>query len=417
MYPNSLKIIITSRNERAFVKNQAIFNILDSLKEKIPIEYVWILYPTEKQTDYKKPKLDYDFKFFEEYKTNNIKKILEIEKPDLLITSNDFEYFGRSFVLAAKEKKIPTVLLLQRIFSEVYMDQTNTSLVKGRVATINKRGSFLLKKYKILLKTYFTTQKNFIKIIYFILRDFIQPFLDTEPSGKFGCDLILTNDDTTSEVLKKRGIKTKVVITGDPGLDTTYKKISRLNKKQNHSKIKVVLITTGYVEHGVWTKNMWNSSLNQILSAVKDEEEKIDFSIKIHPVTERKEEYEKIVHKSGLKIPIYQTENLMKIYSESDVIVSLGTGSWAIVEAVLMEKKVLAVNFFNESIENLPYVKYEVASEVKNVENFYEKILTIHSSKISKEKRDLFIEKYLYKFDGKSSERSAEAILKLFSAQ
>jgi hypothetical protein len=412
------RILITSRNERALVKNQAMFNILNSLKKKVDISETWILYPSGKDHNKERPKLDQNFKLFEDFNTDDVLKILDIEKPDLLISSNDYEFFGRSFVLGAKKKKIPSVLVLQRIFSDAYMNKKNTSLIKGRFSIINQRGFFILKKYKILLKTYHNTGINFGKILFYIFKDLIDPFLDSEPAGKFGCDLILTNDKNTEIILKKRKIYTKIIVTGDPGLDSTYQKILNCQVVHNikSSEINVVLVTTGYVEHGIWTKNMWTTAINHVLNAVKkNQSERIKFSIKIHPVTERKNDYQKLINNQKLNIPIYQTEDLFGIISNADVIISLGTGSWAIVEAVLMKKRILVVNLFNEPIENLPYVKFNVASQVKNLDDFSKKISEIYDAKISEDRINNFIEKYLYKFDGKSSERSATEILELIS--
>jgi len=69
----------------------------------------------------------------------------------------------------------------------------------------------------------------------------------------------------------------------------------------------------------------------------------------------------------------------------------------------------------NESIENLPYVKYNVALEIKDTKNLSNNILKVYNTDISNEKMKIFIEKYLYKFDGKASSRSAKAILEMLS--
>ena len=81
------RILITSRNERALVKNQAMFNILNSLKKKVDISETWILYPSGKDHNKERPKLDQNFKLFEDFNTDDVLKILDIEKPDLLISS------------------------------------------------------------------------------------------------------------------------------------------------------------------------------------------------------------------------------------------------------------------------------------------------------------------------------------------
>ena len=61
----------------------------------------------------------------------------------------------------------------------------------------------------------------------------------------------------------------------------------------------------------------------------------------------------------------------------------------------------------------MPFVKEGVAYELKNMHEFRDLIAKIKNEKNTKEKINMMISKYIFKFDNKSSERSALAILEL----
>lgn len=415
--PESLKILITNRKERAYVKNQAIFNILDSMKEKVDVKDIWILMDSGKNLSNYGTPLKYNYKFFEEYKTENVVEILKKERPDFLFCLNDYDFFGRSFIIAAKHLGIPTVLSLQGGFLEVAMDKKEFSIVRGRFSILKQRGSFIFKKYRLLLKTYKQVGYNLAKILKKMVWDFVDPFLDREPAGKYGCDIILVINKKTENILKKRGIKSKIVVTGDPASDTLFERISDGKIRQENSSeslTKVVLVTTGVVEHGDWTKKMWQETIEQIVFQLcKDSESKMDFLIKIHPVTEVKENYLNLLKKIGYDVPVLQTENLTDVLSNCDVVISYGMGSWGIMEAVLIEKPVIIVNLFRRPKEKSPYIQDGVAFEVNNIGDLKKIIPTVKSKKINRDVIDNFISKNLFKFDGKASERTRDAILDL----
>lgn len=407
------KILITSRKERVIVKNQAVINILDVLRETLEIDERWILYDSGQESFRLTKKIEKNYIFFEEYGTDNILKILEKENPDIIIVSNDFEFFGRSFILAAEYKKIPVVLLQQKFLPVTNFDKQSGSNIKARIAILKNRGKFILKKYSILVKTYHYTKIHFTKIFIKIFQDLYESLFTTERNGMYVNDLILVISKDSKEHYMRKGINTKIVITGDPALDTTYKKIKHMNLEiNNNSKIKILLLTTGYLEHGVWTFAMWENVMKILFLFMEKNSIEINFTVKIHPVTERRDKYKKLMQKIGTKFDIFQTEDLVELISDSDIVISLGTGSWATVEAILIKKPVITFNYFNLPKNQLPFVESGVAKEIRNIE---ELLPVIHKLKndFKESNYDFFISKYLYKFDGKSSERSAVAIIEM----
>ena len=408
-----LKILIINRKEQIFSRNATIVNILESLKSKAKVSELWILADSGRDiSGYKSKPLEFNYKFFEDYKTDDVIEILEKEKPDVIFTLNDYEFVVRSFVLAAKFKKIPTILSLQSGFGEVYFERAIS--INSRFSILKQRGGFILKKYRLLLKTYRKTGYGFFKIIKIVIEDIIKPFLYSELAGRYGCDLILVVNQYMKDLLRKKGVRSKIVVTGDPVMDTIYNNISKYKKQNNSSsRMKVVLMTTATVEHGIWTRQMWEETIKQTITTIcKEFSNEIELVLKIHPRSERIEDYTELLQEIGFQIPILQTENLMDVVNNADIVISYAE-SWGLWEVLFLEKPIIIVNLFNYPVEKMPFVKEGVAYELKNMHEFRDLISKIKNEKQNKEKIDMMISKYIFKFDNKSSERSSLAILEI----
>ena len=411
-----LKILVLNKKERLYSSNKSIDRILQVLKEKNQSKDFWIL--TESgQGDLSgyssKPVLE-NYKFFEDYKTDNILQILDSEKPDVLLCSNDYDFWSRSFILAAKYKKIPTVLLMQ--FGFEYAWERNDSIIRGRLSHFFKRGGFLLRKYSLLLKTYRKIGIGIFSILKNIFQDFFVTFSQFEPSGRYGCDLILVHNEQLQKTIQKNKSNSKIIITGDPQMDNVVNQISELKKissKKHDTKLNGVFLTTSMVEHGLWTQKMWEDTVIQTVSIVQQKlTDKVDLVLKIHPSSEKKEDYEKLLKKFKIKIPIFQTENLLDVINNADFIISYGD-TWALWEVLLLNKPIILVNLFNYPKDMMPFVKEGIAYEITEINQLINMITKIHSLKLDESKINLFIQKYLYKLDSKAGLRSAEAIMQL----
>jgi UDP-N-acetylglucosamine:LPS N-acetylglucosamine transferase len=167
------------------------------------------------------------------------------------------------------------------------------------------------------------------------------------------------------------------------------------------------------VEHGLWTQKMWEDTVIQTVSIVQQKlTDKVVLVLKIHPSSEKKEDYEKLLKKFKIKIPIFQTENLLDVINDADFIISYGD-TWALWEVLLLNKPIIIVNLFNYPKDMMPFVKEGIAYEITEINQLINMITKIHSLKLDESKINLFIQKYLYKLDGKAGLRSAEAIMQL----
>jgi len=262
-----LKILIINRKEQIFSRNATIVNVLKALESEFLVKDLWILSESGKKiSTYDSKPIDFNYKFFEEYNTDNILEILKQENPDLLFVTNDYEYIVRAFVISAKFLQIPTVLSLQSGFSEYFEKEI---AIKNRINIIIERGGFIFKKYKILLKTYRKTKYNIFQILKIMLEDFFKPFFYSELAGRYECDLILTINQKMENLLKSFKIKSRIVVTGDPLMDSIYENILKYEKREQvNFPLKVIFMTTAVVEHGIWTKKMWSETVKQTISTI-----------------------------------------------------------------------------------------------------------------------------------------------------
>ena len=240
-----------------------------------------------------------------------------------------------------------------------------------------------------------------------------KPFFYPELAGRYGCDLILVINQEMKDMLKNFKIKSQIIVTGDPLMDSIYDNISKYKKKERMElPQKIVFMTTSTVEHGFWTEKMWSETITQTILQIKKEfGNKTELVLKIHPRSERKKDYEKILNKINIQIPILQEENLLDVVNEADLVISYAE-SWGLWEVLFLKKPIIIVNLFNYKIEKMPFVKEGMAYELKKISELKKIIKKIYDDE-KLDKVENLIEKYLFKFDNKSSERSVLAIMKL----
>ena len=105
-------------------------------------------------------------------------------------------------------------------------------------------------------------------------------------------------------------------------------------------------------------------------------------------------------------------DDLLSLIYQSDLVITFAQ-STALLQVLLLNKPLFIINFFNET---LPYIEEKVAIECKSVDVLIDKIKDGSYSKIDVDRVRAFVEKQLYKFDGKCGERAADQILLLLKA-
>jgi hypothetical protein len=405
--------MIVDRKIRLNMENLQFQNILNKLGKKIDIEELWILIEPSLENFEKLEKLKFNYKEIEEYETNDLVSILDNEKPDLILIGNDYDFFIRSFIIAAKYRKIPIVLLLSVPTSRDYLDKMDFSMIKGKMDTNKNRIGDIANKIMLMLSTYRKTGKNIFSLIKILLNEINTIFSHYQPWGEYGCDLVLVTSMEWKKHLENKKISSKIEVIGYPTMDDVYLKISEIQKNDNLGKtnMEFLLLTTPMVEHGLWTEKEWIETIEKTITEIQNKFPSSKIKLKIHPISESLEKYTKLIKKFGKNIEIFQREDLIKIINKSDVVITYGQSS-SILQAALLEKPIIFVNLFDYPLEKMPFLKEGIGIELNDISKLQDTVSNISQKDIENNIRN-YINKHLYKFDGNVSERAADAIMKI----
>jgi len=407
-----IKLLIIDRKVVKKRKNPVTTKIIESLESNISLEVFWLLLDPELQNN-SEDSFDFNYKDFEDYETTNTLKILKQEKPDLIIIYNDHDFKIRSFIPSAKKLKIPIVLLIQTPFFDHFLDKMNSEMMQERIKMVNQNFKTYLFNYFSMLKNYFQTHYNLFDLLKMLIHDFSAFFKPTFLWGRYDCDLILVPSRSWKTMLEKKNIKSKIVIVGLIPFDSKIKKIFSLKPRTNIKKPKLILLTTPFKEHGWMSTKNWEQLIKEILLTILPEfESKFDFLIKIHPMSENKKDYQKLIDELNFKIPILQNEDLIDVLHESDLVISYGY-SGAMIDVLLLQKPLIIANFQNFTLNQIPFVQEELAIHAKNRKILKSYLENIPNYQIHNKKFEDFIEKYYYKMDGNVAKRASFAIIDL----
>lgn len=402
-----MKLLIIDRKIRKFIKNQTLVKVIEELKKE-NVKIKWLLVDPE-LTIREGEKNEIEYSDLEDYKTQNIIKILQKERPDVILLLNDYDFVIRSFIPTAKFLGIPTVLLFASIIDDE-TEKMNQYLIKNRLKDIIIRKKQLMKKFFFMMKNFRLagySYKELLKMGYF---EFITPFKFYMPFGNYGCDIILVAGEAWSKKLNKNKVKSKIVITGHPQMDQIFEKVSLYQKIiKNNDKTHVVFMTTPLVEHGMIEREQWKNIIKDIIKQCL-KLENINLIIKIHPTSEKIENYKEILKELKVNIQIFQKENLGDVVSSSDIIITYGVSSGTHY-GVFLKKPIIVYNPVKMPLDDMPFVREGMATELTDIKKLSDLLKTIKP--VEEHKIEKFISKYLYKFDGESAKRVSAEILRL----
>ena len=180
-----------------------------------------------------------------------------------------------------------------------------------------------------------------------------------------------------------------------------------------------MIITSALVEHGWWTKQERKDNLTKIFLELINNE-KISFALKIHPTSEDKKFYEDFLTNLKIDAVIYQKEDFWDIINKYDLVLSIGASTintecaYAGIKMVFLDlgwnfRKVALVN---EAISNGYFVDCKKLKDLKkSIFSLWDRKIEINNELINARKN------MSYKFDGKSGERVANAIISLCNNQ
>jgi len=398
-------------------------NIFEKLKQKYEVELIWLVFQPNK---IEKTIMD-GFKVLDFHNYNNAIEVLEKIKPDLIYIHGLTDFATASIAIAGKFKKIPVI---ESFFFSTHIIKTSSwSIFKKRLRMFfsnriltnisddeNKKGvkKFILNQYIFFFNTIKQTNLNVIhKIKLILLFPFVRLYYYIAPASFVSGDLYLCSiPDIRNELIKLGYKKSNVVVVGDMSFDAWYSIIKNEIAKPNVTSKKIVLFALSPMhESGLWKKS---DEENLIINTIKKIEKNNEFSVvlKIHPTNSLKQEYEEILSKNGLKTTIYQKEDLIKLMKESDFMITYGSSATTLF-SVLFKKPTISLDLFPKYSKFNAFQSESVMTICRDINDLTNKLKESESRIIENKNYEKYIEKHLGRFDGKSSERAANAIINL----
>lgn len=326
--------------------------------------------------DYLEKRLEHYFTIVFGIMVENIemaKRLIEEEKPDVIILLNEYGRFERALIIAAKLNKVPVLAIQHGVIHPSH---------KG----------YMYKNGEI------SSQGN-VRSPYCPIPDI------TAVYGTYHKDLLI-NQSTYQ--------KNSVIVTGQPRYDILHfaNDIYDKNSIFNHFNIDpnkklIVWITQ---THGL-SLNENIKNISALYSATKPLQN-VQLLIKLHPGEDQ-------------KAPLYRkntTVQPMIVDGKADTYALLYAcdlmitrHSTTAMEAVILNKPVIILNLGGEP-DPVDYVREGVAIGVYNENNLKKTIVELleDDSTLSNRRKD-YIEKYLFKIDGKATERVVDLIEKIIA--
>lgn len=406
---------------------RTIKNILSNLKEKCQLRIIWINFSSKKITSLENT--EYEIINFQDYE--NAFEVLKDVKPDFILITGWLEFHNSAFALTGKILKIPVIVLFLFDIKQVesgsksfmFKKRMRVLFKKKQVKIANKNESVessilfnMIMEYRFFIKTIQKISTNILQKLNYIisfpialLTKFIVP--PTLVNG----DLILCPFPETLNKLIEAGFdKSKISVIGDNYFDHLYSDIQsyELSKQTNSTKINILFCPAGEYESGVWPKKEEHDLIITSIKKILTNKE-FEVSLKIHPFRSSKKEYEELFRRNNIKITIYQNEDLIELLQKSDVMITYSHTSIALY-GIILKKSVLFLHFSDKN-KTPVYYDENVSTICHSADEILTKMKESMQKKVLKKDFEKYFEKHLGGFDGKSSEKAANAILNLCS--
>ncbi|MBU7025606.1 MAG: CDP-glycerol glycerophosphotransferase family protein [Theionarchaea archaeon] len=287
------------------------------------------------------------------------KRMIEKEDPNLILLLNEYGNFERAVLIAGKEKRVPTAAIQHGIITPTH---------RGYIFGKEERGKIVLPD---------------MTCVY----------------GQYHYNLLTKNSIYEP---------TQVTVTGQPRYDILYH-ADRIYSKEQFLKTyginpihKIVLWATQC--HGL-TNEENKKSFKAVFETMRSVED-VTLVVKQHPG--EGEAYSKMIEEwlGAFKINAVLTPKSSDMYEQLFVCDAMITkNSTTAMEAIALDKPVVILNL-SEEPDVVDYVPEGVASGVYREEDLKPTLLTLlkDSSELAKNRKK-YIEKYLYRIDGKASKR------------
>jgi hypothetical protein len=428
MVKNTIRILIPTPvfPEKKSIRINFINQILIELNKTVNVEIIWVVFLPDKFTSYSFKK----GKVFDIHDFHDGVDALEKIKPDCVLVGSHFDPIQHSLSLAAKKLKIPLCSFFyydyktENIDNHRKIDQLSKYIriiSSKKMPSDTEINSKLFRRFKFIFYkfSFLKNTKQILKIqqspsFIFFIKNLMNYVIWKKIPINILSDLFLLPNSSWIEPLLKLGIKKeKLSVTGNPLWDHFVLNSTSIKNRSKDSKISILIVTDSLPQHGIWSFEKYTSFIKLVLSNFL-KESKFSISLKIHPASENKQFYEKILHNYEKNIPIFQNESIWEIIDNYDLVISFGF-STIHSEIALNGTKMILLDFnFNFPYldfveESITFGNTQVCNDVNSLNDL---IFAFVNTKYNNE---IFLELMKSKFNltGKSSILCADTIKKL----
>lgn len=402
-------------------------NLLPSLKKRINVQMIWVIYSPERLSQDNKQYDDCTLLDINDF--DNAYEILQKYKPDLVSADAVPNFILNAFLCAARALNIPTFGIFDYDFT--WMEKpliTKKQLLISNIATLfqgkvpadtenkkkfGRRGRFFFYKYLFLVRTQRAIGMSWRKIIrqcFMYIKIFLT-YTNYPMFPQFAADIHFVDNQTVKDLLIKSGFKEETLfLTGSPIFDQVYHRIQKSeNKFEKSSKTRVLLLTTSLYEHGLWTRNQRDLAVNQIVSEIVKHNNEFSLVVKIHPSSENLSEYRTLINKIDSSIPVFQEGDVLDFLDETDAVIVFASTTSATAYALLYKKPIVICNFYNLPEE---LGKKGLAIECNHISSLISSLHEAMGLDFLAQNMEKYITDYHYRLDGLAADRISNVILK-----
>ena len=176
----------------------------------------------ERTAEERMEELGLPYKTLKDYGTKNMAKILDIEKPDVLLLGNDQEFLRRAFVYACRAYNIPTLLF--RLAVGRRTENVPSIAYKRTIFKLKNRKINLIYRSAYLIKTVISIGWSPISIARMLVQEIKTVFSVDDNVGVYGCTAVIVSGTWERDTLVGHGVKkSKIIITGCPTMNGMLK--------------------------------------------------------------------------------------------------------------------------------------------------------------------------------------------------
>ena len=351
-------------------------------------------------------------------------------KPDIILVNLWIEVIQHSISLAANFMNIPIIAFAgAKVHSTQKIGKISYNMRRRFFSNIVptdsfeqkqflRRGRFQIFKFLFLLKTRIVINIGFFKSIIISVNNIFMYFFDKAlPPNPFPSYYLLHNDSEIKPLKDLNIPSQKLIVVGNPLLDHIKKKSFEYKyNKKNSNTIKLLIVTDSLYQHGVWSLKQRDNFFNNLFKTLT-KNKKINFDFKIHPTSENKDYYEKLISNFNSTSKIFQSEDLWDIIGQYDIALTYGM-STSHTEISYSGMRMIKIYDIGVDLPDFPLVEEGIISghikrcddisDILNMVSSFIKIEPKISSSFMKSRDQLFNKRH-----GNAGKRIADILLQM----